>query len=70
MPVLIVTVGAMMAGVLVEWLGRLTAIKLSAIPYVLGWILMATTENLPLLLLGRFFTGFVIGKVINKIFIL
>lgn len=55
--VLAVPVGCLFAGVLMEWIGRLNAIKLSAIPCVIGWILIARAESIYELLAGRILTG-------------
>lgn len=52
-----VPVGCMIAGILMEWLGRLNTIKLAAIPCCVGWILMATATNVYMLLAGRILTG-------------
>lgn len=40
-----------------EWIGRLNAIKLAAIPCCVGWILIATASNIYMLLAGRVLTG-------------
>lgn len=55
--VLAVPVGCMTAGVLMEYIGRLNTIKLSAIPCCIGWVLMATSTNVYTLLAGRILTG-------------
>lgn len=55
--VLSVPVGCMIAGVLMEWIGRLNAIKLAAIPCCIGWILIATASNVYMMLAGRILTG-------------
>lgn len=55
--VLSVPVGCLFSAVLMEYLGRLNAIKLAAIPCVLGWIMMGTANNFYLLLGGRILTG-------------
>lgn len=55
--VLSVPVGCLFAGFLMEYLGRLNAIKLAAIPCVIGWIVMATATNFYALLGGRILTG-------------
>lgn len=59
-----VPVGALLAGYLVDKIGRLNTIKVGAIPYMIGWVLIATAQNLPMLLLGRFFTGFALGNAV------
>lgn len=55
--VLAVPVGCLFAGVLMEWIGRLNAIKLAAIPCVIGWILIAEASSIYELLAGRILTG-------------
>ncbi|XP_075223390.1 trehalose transporter 1-like protein isoform X1 [Lycorma delicatula] len=59
--VLVVPVGALMTGYLVDKIGRLNTIKLCAIPYIIGWILIANAVNLPMILVGRFLTGFALA---------
>lgn len=55
--VLSVPVGCLFSAVIMEYLGRLTAIKLAAIPCVIGWIVIATATNFYALLGGRILTG-------------
>ncbi|XP_076634429.1 facilitated trehalose transporter Tret1 isoform X1 [Colletes latitarsis] len=50
-------VGALMGGFLMEILGRLRTLQLGAIPCVAGWILIALSTNIPMLLVGRLLTG-------------
>ncbi|XP_066596393.1 facilitated trehalose transporter Tret1-2 homolog isoform X2 [Prorops nasuta] len=50
-------VGALVSGFLMETLGRLKTLQIGAIPYVAGWILIALSQNVPMLLIGRIFTG-------------
>lgn len=59
--VLVVPLGALMTGYLVDSIGRLNTIKLAAVPYILGWILIANATNLPMILIGRFLTGFTLA---------
>ena len=59
---LVVPLGALMTGYLVDNIGRLNTIKLAAVPYILGWILIANATNLPMILIGRFLTGFTLGN--------
>lgn len=40
-----------------EWLGRLTSIKLAAIPCCIGWALIATSDNFLQMFIGRILTG-------------
>ena len=63
--------GAMMSGPIVgfflESLGRHMALMLCAVPYTVGWLLIMLTRStngrafLPLLYIGRFFTGIGVG---------
>ncbi|XP_066995155.1 facilitated trehalose transporter Tret1-2 homolog isoform X2 [Anabrus simplex] len=55
--VLIVPVGALMAGVIMEYVGRLNTIVIAGIPCLLGWILIATSSSFTMLLFGRLLTG-------------
>nr|CAD7459114.1 unnamed protein product [Timema tahoe] len=55
--VLMVPVGAISAGVIMETYGRLNAIRLGAIPAIIGWIMIASGRNFTVLLIGRMFTG-------------
>jgi len=59
--VLVVPVGALVTGYLVDRIGRLNTIKVGAIPYMIGWVLIATAQSLPMLLVGRFLTGFALA---------
>lgn len=59
---LAVPAGCLIAGVLMEWLGRLNTIKLAAFPCVVGWILMATGNSFIMILIGRILTGLSCGK--------
>lgn len=43
-------------------IGRLNMIKLAAIPSALGWVLIATATNVPMLLTGRVLTGIASGN--------
>ena len=49
--------GALMGGFLMESFGRLKTLQLGAIPCVAGWILIALSTNIPMLLVGRVLTG-------------
>ena len=50
-------VGGPAAGFMVERYGRKTTILVSALPYVLGWLLVAATVNPYVLYIGRMLTG-------------
>uniref|UniRef100_A0A0A9YXN9 Facilitated trehalose transporter Tret1-2 n=1 Tax=Lygus hesperus TaxID=30085 RepID=A0A0A9YXN9_LYGHE len=57
----VVPVGALFTGWIMETIGRLNTIRVAAIPYTIGWILIATASGLPQLFIGRFLTGFAIA---------
>lgn len=40
-----------------ETIGRVKTLQIGAIPSVIGWILIATSNNIPMLLFGRLLTG-------------
>ncbi|KAL0101856.1 hypothetical protein PUN28_018418 [Cardiocondyla obscurior] len=50
-------IGALVAGFLMEMFGRLRTLQIGAIPSVIGWILIATSTNIPMLLVDRLLTG-------------
>lgn len=47
----------MMGGFIMDSIGRLNTIKLAAIPGAIGWSLIATATNVPMLIVGRLLTG-------------
>ncbi|XP_059486340.1 facilitated trehalose transporter Tret1-like isoform X2 [Neocloeon triangulifer] len=53
--------GALIGGTLAEVLGRKITLLISALPYVLGWLLIAAANDLYWLGIGRFVTGFAVG---------
>jgi facilitated trehalose transporter len=55
--VLVVPIGAISGGFIMDSIGRLNTVKLAAIPGVLGWILIAMATNVPMLIMGRLLTG-------------
>ncbi|XP_056639919.1 facilitated trehalose transporter Tret1-2 homolog isoform X2 [Diorhabda sublineata] len=56
--VIAVPFGSMTSGFLADIWGRLWTVKVSVIPFVLGWCLIATAQSIPQILIGRFLTGF------------
>lgn len=60
--VVIVPVGAMIGGFLMDSMGRLNTIKLAAIPGAIGWVLIAMATNVPMLIAGRLLTGLASGN--------
>lgn len=55
--VLCTPVGALIAGFLMEVIGRLKTLQIGAIPCVIGWALIATSNSIPMLLVGRLLAG-------------
>lgn len=55
--VLVVPIGALLAGFAMEYVGRLNTIKISAVPCLLGWFLIATGNSFGAVLCGRLLTG-------------
>ncbi|KAK9505293.1 hypothetical protein O3M35_009383 [Rhynocoris fuscipes] len=53
--------GALFSGLLAEAVGRKTTIQITALPFLIGWLLMALSPTKTLLCIGRFITGFAIG---------
>ncbi|XP_061724604.1 facilitated trehalose transporter Tret1-2 homolog [Cydia pomonella] len=53
--------GCLIAGWMMEKFGRRTSQYIICAPLLLGWILIASATNLPLLLAGRFLTGICVG---------
>lgn len=49
--------GAVLGGFLMETVGRLRTLQFGAIPCVAGWILIALSTNIPMLLAGRLLAG-------------
>ncbi|XP_055640398.1 facilitated trehalose transporter Tret1-2 homolog isoform X2 [Toxorhynchites rutilus septentrionalis] len=56
--VIMVPIGSLVAGVIMEFLGRLNTIKLAAIPCIIGWIAIALADNFFWIMVGRVLTGF------------
>ncbi|KAL6443661.1 hypothetical protein ACFW04_001641 [Cataglyphis niger] len=49
--------GAVVAGFCSEFFGRRSAIALATLPHIAGWLLIALSENVPMLYAGRFISG-------------
>lgn len=47
----------MLAGFLMEWMGRLNTIKLAALPCCVGWAMIALSNNVFWIIFGRILTG-------------
>ncbi|XP_057320888.1 facilitated trehalose transporter Tret1-like [Microplitis mediator] len=59
--VVAVPIGSLIVGFLMEAFGRVRTLQLGAIPCIIGWILIATAQNIPMILVGRFLTGLAIA---------
>ncbi|KAG8039605.1 hypothetical protein G9C98_008248 [Cotesia typhae] len=53
--------GSLIVGFLMEAFGRIRTLQLGAIPCIIGWILIATAQNIPMILVGRLLTGLAIA---------
>ncbi|KAK4877990.1 hypothetical protein RN001_010496 [Aquatica leii] len=56
-PMLITPIGAISGGFIMDAIGRLNTVKIMAIPSIIGWSLLALATNVPMLIIGRLFTG-------------
>ncbi|RZC37799.1 facilitated trehalose transporter Tret1 [Asbolus verrucosus] len=55
--VLVVPLGAISGGFIMDAIGRLNTVKLATIPGVIGWILIAQANSVTMLIFGRLLTG-------------
>lgn len=55
--VIIVPVGSIVGGFIMDSIGRLNTIKLAVIPVTIGWILIAQANSVTMILFGRVLTG-------------
>lgn len=53
--------GCLVSGWMMEKFGRKTSHYITCVPLLLGWIFIASSSNLSLMLIGRFLTGFCSG---------
>lgn len=60
--VLIVPVGGIMTGFLMEYFGRLKTLAMASIPFAAGWAMIAYASNIYWILAGRILHGFACGK--------
>ncbi len=51
-------------GFLVGKIGRKSVLAISALPFVVGWLLIASTNYFPMIFLGRFITGIFLSILI------
>ncbi|XP_072159152.1 facilitated trehalose transporter Tret1 isoform X2 [Bemisia tabaci] len=54
-------VGALLSGVCMEIFGRRTAVQLTSLPFLIGWTIIALSQTLTTLCIGRFISGMAIG---------
>lgn len=62
--VLVIPIGSIFAGILMECTGRLNTIMIAAFPSIVGWIMIAEATNIYWILGGRVLTGIACGKFI------
>ncbi|KAJ8885728.1 hypothetical protein PR048_011926 [Dryococelus australis] len=53
--------GALLAGILMEIFGRKATIKITSLPYFIGWIFIACATDIPMIYAGRFISGLAVG---------
>ncbi|KPJ18370.1 Facilitated trehalose transporter Tret1 [Papilio machaon] len=56
-------VGCILSGYLMDSIGRRRTLIVTEIPLILGWILIAAAQNVPMIYIGRFLIGFGSGMV-------
>lgn len=56
-------IGCILSGYLMDAIGRRMTLIVTEVPLVLGWILVASSTNLPMMYVGRFLIGFGSGMV-------
>lgn len=67
--VISVPIGCILAGFLMESIGRLNTIKIGLIPCVIGWTAIAMAPNVMTIIIGRMLTGFGCGKTSSRHFV-
>ena len=55
--------GCLLAGLMLDRLGRRRSQLLICVPFTAGWVLLALAQDLPAILGGRFLTGLCVGLV-------
>jgi MFS family permease len=53
--------GALVSGILTDWMGRKGAIQTGAVIWVIGSIIVCASQNIPMLIVGRIINGFSVG---------
>lgn len=56
-------IGCILSGYLMDLIGRRLTLILTEIPLILGWILISTSVNIPMMYIGRLLVGFGSGMV-------
>lgn len=54
-------VGALVSGILTDWFGRRRAIMAACLSWIIGSILICASQNIGMLIVGRFINGFCVG---------
>ncbi|RDL38135.1 Uncharacterized protein BP5553_05568 [Venustampulla echinocandica] len=54
-------IGALLSGVLSDRLGRKSAIQVGSVIWIVGSIIICATQNIPMLMVGRFINGLSVG---------
>lgn len=63
-------IGALLGGMMVDAVGRRLLLQSIMLPNLIGWLVIAFSESYVFLCVGRFITGFTIGKLLVKISLL
>lgn len=50
-------IGSLLGGILMEYVGRLRTLQIGTIPAIAGWIMIALSKNVPMILVGRVLGG-------------
>jgi facilitated trehalose transporter len=61
-----IPVSGMTCGFLMDSVGRLNTIKLAMVPAVAGWIVIATSRSVTMMIIGRIITGFAAGERVHN----
>lgn len=61
-------IGALIGGMMVDAVGRRLLLESIVLPNLVGWLVIAFSETYVYLCIGRFITGFTIGKVLENQF--
>lgn len=67
MPLVSAIIGALLAGVTLDLMGRKKAILVTSFPYFSAWIMIAFTDNLYVLYIARFITGLADGLTFTAV---